>query len=658
MFDIIMSALGTMLTPQHFFFLCIGTLLGLMIGLLPGLGGTAMLALLLPFVFDKDPGPMLAMMVGMLAVNNTADTFPAVLMGIPGSSSSQATILDGFPLAKRGEAARALGAAFSASLIGGLFGALVLTVAVRFARPIILGIGFGEQLMLIILALTMVGMLTGASVLKGLTTCALGLLLGAVGSSRATGEYRFDFNTLYLSDGISVVIVGLAMFAVPEIVEILRTRERISSSPNLGSGTLRGFAETLRHWSLVLRCSSIGTMLGALPGMGGPIITWIAYGHMVQTTKDRDNLGKGDIRGVIAPESANNSDNGGQLIPTLMFGIPGSASMALFLGGLILMGIEPGIGMMTRHLDLTFVIVWSLALANVVGAGMCLILAKPISRLTLVPFAMLAPFMIAIIYFAAYQVTRGWWDLITLFVLGTLGVYMKRFGWSPPALLIGFVLSPRLETSVYQSIQVYGASFLERTGVQIILALIVLSIIVAMRVKPRRGRLEPGGTHGNTGLGPQIAFLAVVAAYVVYVTYEASNLTFLGAVFPFSVGVIGIVLLSAMALGFMRHQRGPSYLYYDAEHGRDGEDKPVQSDLHYHLWMLGMLGAVALVGFVLGIFAFIATFLRVKAGVAWHKAALAASGSVALFSFLSYMLALHYPSGILQELVEMPWPFN
>jgi putative tricarboxylic transport membrane protein len=660
MLDVIMAALGTMLTPQHFLFLCVGTLLGLTIGLLPGLGGTAMLALLLPFVFDKDPGPMLAMMVGMLAVNNTADTFPAVLMGIPGSSSSQATILDGFPLAKRGEAARALGAAFSASLIGGLFGAFILTLAVNFARPIILGIGFGEQLMLIILALTMVGMLTGASVVKGLTACALGLLLGAVGSSRATGEYRFDFNTLYLSDGISVVIVGLAMFAVPEIVEILRTRQRISSSRKLGSGTLRGFAETLRHWGLVLRCSSIGTMLGALPGMGGPIITWIAYGHMVQTTRDRENLGKGDIRGVIAPESANNSDNGGQLIPTLMFGIPGSASMALFLGGLILMGIEPGIGMMTRHLDLTFVIVWSLALANVVGASMCLFLAKPISRLTLVPFAMLAPFMIAIIYFAAYQVTRGWYDLIALFVLGLLGVYMKRFGWSPPALLIGFVLSPRLEVSLYQSIQVYGASFLERTGVQIILALIVLSIFVAMRVKPRRGKLDPGGAHANAGLAPQAAFLAAVAICFVYVTYEATGLTFLGGVFPLSVGLIGIVLVSVMAMSFLRSSRGPSYLFFDAEREREGEgeDKPVQSNLHYHAWMLGMLVAIAAVGFVLGIFAFIATFLHVKARVAWPKAALAASGSIVLFAFLSHMLALHYPAGLLQWLLDMPWPFN
>ncbi|MGQ0749428.1 MAG: tripartite tricarboxylate transporter permease [Betaproteobacteria bacterium] len=658
MFDIIFSALSTLLTPQHFLFLCLGTLLGLTVGLLPGLGGTAMLALLLPFVFGMEPGPVLAMMVGLLSVNNTADTFPAVLMGIPGSSSSQATILDGFPLAKRGEAARALGAAFSASMIGGVFGALVLTIAIHFARPIILGVGFGEQLMLIILALTMIGMLTGASALKGLATCAFGLLLGSMGAAPATGEYRFDFGTIYLSEGISVVILGLAMFAIPEIVEILRTRVTIASTRKLGSGTLRGFFETLRHKWLVLRCSAIGTMLGALPGLGGPIITWIAYGHVVQSVKDREQLGRGDIRGVIGPESANNSDNGGQLIPTLMFGIPGSASMALFLGGLILLGIEPGISMLKRHLDLTFVIIWSLALANVVGTLACLALAKPISRLTLVPFAMLAPFMIAIVYFAAYQVTRGWYDLITLFMLGVLGVYMKRFGWSPPALLIGFVLAPRLEAAVYQSIQVYGASFLARPGVQVILALIVLSVVVAARVRPKRAPLSRDGAHAPVGLVPQGLFLAAVTACVIYVIYEASALTFLGGIFPLSVAAIALALLCGMAFGFLRRQKRPSYVFYDGERARTPEEKPTHSDLHFQMWMLGMLGAIALVGFVLGMFAFIALFLRLKAQVPWLKAGLSASGAIVLFAFLQYMLALDYPGGVLQRLVAMPWPFN
>jgi hypothetical protein len=510
--------------------------------------------------------------------------------------------------------------------------------------------------MLIILALTMVGMLTGTSPLKGLAACGLGLLLGTVGAAPATGDYRLTFDTLYLQDGISVVIVGLAMFAVPEIVDILRRRMAISTTRKLGSGTLRGFAETLRHLWLVLRCSSIGTMMGALPGLGGPVITWVAYGHVVQSAKDREMFGKGDIRGVIGPESANNSDNGGALIPALMFGIPSSGSMALFLGGLILLGVEPGIGMMERHLDLTFVIIWSLALANVLGTAMCLILAKPISRITLVPFTMLAPFMIAIIYFAAYQVTRSWYDLVALFALGLLGVYMKRFGWSPPALLIGFVLSTRLDASVYQSVQVYGASFLERTGVQVLLALIAVSLVLAVRFKPSRPPLTPDGLHAAIERKPQLIFLGLVTAFVAFAVYETSRLAFLARVFPLSVALITLVLLLAVFALALRNR--PSYVLHDAEREWAAEERPTHSILHYQSWILGLLAAVGLFGFVLGIFVYISIFLRVKAQVVWFKAALGAAGAVVVLSVLSELLVLDYPKGLLQSLIAMPWPFD
>jgi TctA family transporter len=656
MTDFLIAALVGLLDLEHFLFLVLGTMLGLVVGFLPGLGGIAGLSLLLPFVYGKDPTLVLPMMIGLLAVTNTSDTFPAVLMGIPGTSSAQATILDGFPLAQRGEAARALGAAFSASLLGGLFGAVVLTASIYVARPLILGVGFGEQLMLIILALTMVGMLTGASALKGLVSCGLGLLIGSIGAAPATGDYRFSFGTVYLGDGIPLVIVGLALFAVPEMVDILRRRTRISNVPELGSGTLRGFAETLRHKWLVVRCSAIGTLIGALPGLGGSVTNWVAYGHVVQSVKDRGMLGKGDIRGVIGPESANNSDNGGALVPTLMFGIPGSGSMAVFLGGLILIGVEPGIGMMERHLDLTFIIIWSLALANVIGAGTCLFLAKPIARLTIVPFMLLAPFMIVIIYFAAFQATRDWADLATLFVLGVLGMYMKRFGWSRPALLIGFVLSMRLDAAVYQSVQVYGMTFLERTGVQIMLALIVVSVFLAVRFKPSRAPLTPEGAHTARHRTPQMIFLGVITAFVGYTIYEASGLSFLGGVFPLSVALITLALLVAAIALSLRNR--PSYVLHDTEREWSADERPQFSEWHFQGWMLGLLAAIALVGFVLGIFLYLCVFLRVKAQVAWTSAALAAGVAATFLSLLSYLLVFYFPRGLLQLVFDMPWPFD
>ena len=656
MYDMIVTGLIALLDVEHFAFLFAGTMLGLVVGILPGLGGIAGLSLLLPFVYGKDPTLVLPMMVGLLAVTNTSDTFPAVLMGIPGTSGAQATVVDGFPLAKRGEAASALGAAFSASMIGGVFGALILTLSIYVARPLILAVGFGEQLMLIILALTMVGMLTGASAIKGLAMCGLGLLLGSIGAAPATGEYRLSFDTVYLSDGIPLVIVGLAMFAVPEMVEILRRGQTISETAELGSGTLRGFWETLRHKWLVLRCSAIGLLIGAMPGLGSSVSTWIAYGHLAQTTKDREMLGKGDIRGVIAPESANNADNGGALIPTLMFGIPGSGSMAVFLGGLILIGVEPGIGMIERHLDLTFLIMWSLALANVIGTGTCLFLAKPIARLTLIRYAVIAPFMIVIIYFGAYQATQSWYDLLALFVLGVLGMYMKRFGWSRPALLIGFVLSMKLDAAVYQSVQVYGASFLERTGVLILLGLIVVSIFLAARMKPHREALTSDGPHAPANKAPQMIFLGVLIACFGYAIYDAFRLTFLARVFPLTVTLSTLVLLGAAALLSLRKR--PAYVLYDSEREWAANAAPQRGELHYQAWILGLIGATALFGFVLGTFVYVATFLRVKARSAWRPAALGGLGAVILFALLSHFLVLDYPRGILQSLADMPWPFN
>ena len=652
----LLQALLTLLSVQHLLYLVGGTLLGLVVGFLPGLGGIAALSLLLPFVYGGNPTLVLPMIIGMLAVTNTSDTFPAVLVGIPGTSSAQATILDGHALARRGEAARALGAAFSASLLGGLFGALVLTLAIQFARPLILGVGFGEQLMLVVLALTMVGMLTGASALKGLVMCGMGLLFGSMGAAPATAEERLTFGAVYLSDGIPLVIVGLAMFAIPEMVDVLRKRNTISSLPELGSGTLRGFRETLSHKWLVVRCSSLGVIIGALPGLGGSVTNWVAYGHAVQTAKDRSTFGKGDIRGVIGPESSNNADNGGALIPTLMFGIPGSASMALFLGALILIGIEPGIGMMERHLDLTYMIIWSLALANVIGAGICLFLAKPIARLTIVPFALVAPFMFVIVFFAAYQATRAWEDLIALFVLGIVGMYMKRFGWSRPALLIGFVLSMQLDASVYQSIQVYGMTFLERGGVQFMLALIAVSVFVAARMKPHREPLSNEGPYAPVNKTPQAIFLGLLAAACVYTIYDAWHLQFLGKVFPISVALITLALLAAAVVFFSFNR--PNYVFFDSEREWGVEDKPVHSDLHFQAWILALLAAIGVFGYMLGIFVYITAFLRVKAGSRWHWAMVGALGAVTVLSIFGYFLVLDYPRGLLQQLFELPWPLN
>ena len=649
--QIFIDALTQLFGPAHLAFLLLGTTLGLLIGVLPGLGGVAGLSLLLPFVYDMDPSHALAMMIGLLAPTTTSDTFPSVLMGIPGTSASQATVVDGFPLAKKGEGARALGAAFSASLFGGLFGAAVLTGAVFAARPIILAMGFGEQMMLIMLALSMIGMLTGNHALKGLATCVIGLIIGMVGYE-PHGAFRLSgipglYESAYLSDGIKIVIIGLGMFAMPEIVDLVRRHETISEDGVLGSGWLRGFKDMVKHWWIVIRCATIGCIIGALPGLGGSVVDWIA-------SKDKSKFGTGDIRGVLAPESANNAKEGGAMIPTILFGIPGSGSYAILLSGFILIGLEPGTEMITTRLDLTYTMIWSLALANVFGAGACLLLSSQIAKLTTIRYGFLAPFMLVLIFFAAFQATRDWNDLIALFAFGTLGVFMKRYGWSRPALLIGFFLSDRIETSLYQSIQVYGFSFFERPIVLVLLVLTVLSIIGALRYNPNAGKTYIEDSEASTRRKwPQIGFTIFMFAIVLFAFLDGFRYETLGRIFPFSVGIIGFAFVLPVFFQQISAKK-PCAVLID----RELIGGTTRSEFYYLGWILGMLGVVALVGFPIAAAVFIYLFISHKVDVNHVRNGLLGLSMAVFLGALSYFLTLEYPPGLLQWATETFFGFE
>jgi TctA family transporter len=497
--DVFFQALVTLLAPSHLLMLMSGVLLGLSIGILPGLGGIVGMTILLPVIYGMEVHSAFALLIGMVAVIPTSDTFPSVMMGIPGSSASQATIMDGYPLAKKGEAARALGAAFTASLIGGLIGATVLMLIIPIARPVVLAFGSPELFMLALLGMSMVGVLSGNRPIRGILAAGLGLTLGALGDAPAVPVYRYTFGIDYLMDGIPLVIVGLGLFAFPEIIDLLIKGRSISETTTLGRGWLDGVKDALRHKFIILRCSIIGVIVGFLPGLGGSVVDWIAYGHIIQTSKDREKFGFGDIRGVLAPESANNAKEGGGLIPTFLFGIPGSGSMAVFLGGLLILGIQPGPSMLTDNLDLVYTAVWSLALANVVGAGLSILLSKPITRLTVIPFNLMAPFIILIITFAAYQATQSWGDLIALLFMGVLGWLMKQYSWPRPAALIGFVLSGNLESYLFISVQRYGWGWFGRPGVIILGLITIVSVVLSAlyQQKIKQASLSTGGAHAK-----------------------------------------------------------------------------------------------------------------------------------------------------------------
>jgi putative tricarboxylic transport membrane protein len=653
------QALAALASWTHFTHLLGGVLLGLIIGILPGLGGIVGLSLLLPFLYGMNPVSALAMLIGLVAVISTSDTFTSVMMGIPGSSAAQATVVDGFPLAKQGEAARALSAAFTASLVGGLFGAVVLTVVIVAARPVILLFTSAELFALTVLGLSMVGVLAGNSTAKGLASCGLGLLTGALGAAPANAEFRMDFGISYLSDGVPLVVVGLAMFAVPEIVDLLRRDRAIAESTGLGSGWLRGVRDMWHHKWLVLRCSGVGCLVGALPGLGGSVVDWIAYGHVVQTSKDKSRFGKGDIRGVLAPESANNAKEGGALIPTLLFGIPGSGGMAVFLGGMVLIGLEPGPRMVEGSLDLTYVIVWSLAIANVIGAGICFLISGWVARLTTIRYALLAPFMVMVIVFAAFQASRQLGDIVALFVLGLFGIFMRRFGWSRPAFLIGYVLSDNSETYLYQALQFYGPEFVLRPGVLIIVTLTAISVWLGIRNAPQgRTAAETAARSHATDLRPQLAFAAFVVLLFVVGIADGLTHNFLAAVFPVTVGVAMILpaiwVMIPLVRGKLAHNVNHDEEVIGEHVGREG----IAGPWRYVWWLAGLLAGCMLVGFFLAIVVFFAVFLRVNAQASWPRIAILTASGVGLISTISWAMVLNFPPGLLQHYFDLPWPLR
>ncbi len=658
------KAFALIFQPMQIVYLLGGVMLGLSIGVLPGLGGIAGLALLLPFMYGMDPVGGLALMVGLIAVIPTSDTFSSVLLGIPGSSASQATVLDGFPLSKQGHAARALSAAFTSSLFGGLFGALVLTFFILIARPLILSFGLPEMLMITVLGLSMVAILAGRVPLKGVVAAGAGILVGTIGAAPAGGSLRMStYDFPYLVDGFQLVIVGLGIYAVPEIVSLLRQDRPIAEGGSLGDGWAEGVKDWWHNKWLSLRCAFIGVIVGVIPGLGGSVVDWLAYGSAVQTAKDRSQFGQGDIRGVIAPESSNNAKEGGGLVPTLIFGIPGSGSMAIFLGGLALLNMSPGPQMVRNNLDITYTIVWSLALANVFGAGLCIVMSKWIAKMTTIRFTVIAPYLFMIIGFAAFQSRQSALDLAALVGIGILGILLRRFDFSRPAFLIGFVLSNQSEIFVNQAFQIAGARFRRSaeagwdyllSPISIgLLILTIVSIVVGIRAsKNIRENIEaPTGTK----MAPVI-FLGIMVLYIAVSSVDALGVQrFQDKIFPLTIGLVtlggGLLLLLRMAM-----KPADDEVFIDLEQGPEGEAP-------HGLWStLAWFGALLVLTFCFGFFialaAFLVAFFRVRGRFGWGRSFVATAIGLAFIAFLAGILGRDLPPGYLQTFANFPWPLT
>jgi len=441
-------------------FLTLGVIIGLVLGVIPGLGGLTGLSILLPLAFTMDPIVSIVFIMGLYAVTTTSDTIPAVLFGVPGTIGSAATIMDGYPMAKNGQAGRALGAAFSASAIGGIFGALLLAVSVPILQPVVLSIGSPQLFAICIFGISLVAILSGSSPIKGITVGLFGILLSLVGEDAQGSELRWTFGSIYLYEGIPLLPAIIGLFAIPEIVDLLSNRQSISEGKvETRKGQLKGIRDVFDNWFLCLRCSALGSTLGSLPGIGASVIDWLAYGHGKRSIKN-NTFGKGDVRGVIAPESANNAKEGGALIPTISFGIPGSAGMVLVLAVFYMHGYVPGPDMLTENLSVTYTMVWALTIANIIGAGICFLFADQLAKITLIRISVLAPLIMSTLFIGAIQGSQSYGDLVCLVAFGAIGWLMKEKDLSRPALALGFVLGGLIERYYFRSVSSLGYDWL------------------------------------------------------------------------------------------------------------------------------------------------------------------------------------------------------
>jgi TctA family transporter len=505
MIDAFFEGLVLVLQWKALAFMLLGIGVGFWVGLLPGLGGGTTLALMLPFVYTMSPAEAFAFLLGMHSVVATTGDITSVLFGVPGEGTTAATILDGHAMAKKGEAGRALGAVLMSSLAGALVGAFALALAIPVVRPLVLTFGSPELFMLALVGIAFIVSLSGEGargLRRGFLAGGLGLLCAMVGQDPQAGILRYSLGLLYLWEGLDLVPVLVGIFAIPEIIDLSVRGTAIAGDASygrLGKGVTEGIKDTFRHFGLTIRCSLIGTFIGIMPGLGGGVAQWLAYGHATQSARDADErkgFGQGDVRGVLGPGAANNSKEGGALIPTVAFGVPGSSAMAILLGGFFLLGLVPGPDMLTTHLSLTFSMVWTIVIANIVTVGASLVFVNHLAKLTTIRAHRLIPFLLLLVFIGSYTANNSYGDLVVMLVFGALGYAMVAAGWPRAPFVLGLVLGRIAENYLYISTARYGAAWLGRP---IVVALFIMAVLVISYpfVQARRARLRVGARYAG-----------------------------------------------------------------------------------------------------------------------------------------------------------------
>lgn len=479
-FTPVIEGFGTVLEPGNLLYCFIGVVVGMLIGVLPGLGPAATMAILLPMTFGIEPVTAIIMLAGIFYGAQYGGTITSVLLRLPGEASSVVTVFDGFQMAKQGRAGAALGVAAIGSFIGGTAGILGLT----FLAPLIAGfaLDFGppEYAALSLLGVTLVATISSGNKVKALIAAAIGVFLAMVGRDVFTGTERFTFDNLSLSDGIDFVTVAMGLFGLGEILYNLEERHKAMATPEKPKRVWPTRGELKQSAPAIGRGSILGFLLGILPGGGATISSLAAYGVEKKVAKDPSRFGKGAIEGVAGPESANNAAATSSFIPLLSLGIPANATMALMFGALLIQGITPGPLLVSDEPELFWGVVNSMYIGNILLLIMAIPLIGVFVKILSVRPAILAPITVLITLIGAYTIKNSVFDVGLVVLFGVIGYLMKKAGFEPGPLVLAFVLAELLESSVRRSLILFEGNLGEVLTRPITVTLLFVFLVVIL----------------------------------------------------------------------------------------------------------------------------------------------------------------------------------
>jgi putative tricarboxylic transport membrane protein len=494
--DAFLAGVSILADPYHLGLIVAATVAGVLVGALPGLSSTMATALLLPFTVTMEPIPAITVLAALYCAGTYGGSITAILINAPGAPPAAATALDGYPMAQKGEAGRALGMATVSSALGGIFSVIVLIVAAPALARLAYNFGPPEYFALALFGLSMLASISAESSTKNLMAGAFGVLISTVGIDFTTGVERFTFDMPELTEGIHFIPVLIGMFAVGELLIQAQTLGVVFERMAFRAVRLPSRSDFRRVWTTILRSCGIGTFIGILPAEGGTIAALIGYNEAKRWSKNKQEFGKGAIEGIAGPEAANNAATGGAMVPTLALGIPGSATTAVILGALLVHGLRPGPYLFTEQPQFLYAIFAAMLAANVLFLGLGLLGAKLFARVTLIPNTFLWPAVFVLAVVGTYSLAQSFLDVWVMLLFGILGYVFRRFGFSPAPVIMGLILGELVENSLKQSLIIFDQNwllFFTRPIVDLFFVFVVagLSAPYLFRILGRRWR-EPG----------------------------------------------------------------------------------------------------------------------------------------------------------------------